>query len=317
VLPIPSLAVLYGTPGVLKTMLAMDLAICVTGGDLWLEVLPGRPEQVAPFAVIPQPVLWLDCDNGLDRTERRLDALSRGDGVEPDSPLAYLSFLSPPFVASDPAAVQALLGAVANTSAGLVVIDNLAAISGGADENSAGMLSVMAGLRQVADAGHCSMLVIHHKSKGDRTRAGDSLRGHSAIEGALDLALLVTREEDGDSLTLRSRKTKGTPVRAFTALWTYEQDYDGELRSGRFYGLGRPEAEALSKQEQAELCIEKDLPAGAMNQTEIVRMVKRNAGMGRNLALDALNALVRQGHLEEGKEGGRVIYSRPRAVATP
>jgi RecA-family ATPase len=79
------------------------------------------------------------------------------------------------------------------------VIDNLGTASGGADENSAQMIGVMAGLRQIAEEGELAVLVIHHKSKGDGVRADDSLRGHSSIESAVDLALVVEREEGLDA----------------------------------------------------------------------------------------------------------------------
>lgn len=88
-----------------------------------------------------------------------------------------------------------------------------------------------------------------------------------------------------------------------TFLWT----------SIRFYGLGKPEAEALGKQEQAELCIEKDLPPGGMNQTEIVRLVKTNAGLGRNVTLAALRAMVGRRDLQTRQAGLRPapIVHRP------
>ncbi len=52
----------------------------------------------------------------------------------------------------------------------------------------------MAGLRHIAEERDIAVKVIHHKSKCDRLRAGDSLQGPSSIESALDLALLVERE---------------------------------------------------------------------------------------------------------------------------
>jgi hypothetical protein len=307
-LPIPSLVTLYGPPGTLKTMLAQDWAVCVAGGKAWLAPLPGDG-QVQGFPTEMGPVLWIDVDNGLDRTERRLGSIARAHKVPETAPLHYVSFPVPPFFANDPASVDRLVEEVLAIGAKLVVIDNLGTITGGADENSSQMVAVMAGLRQVAERCHCVVIVIHHKSKGTRDRVGDSLRGHSSIEAAVDLALLVERDDDG--ITIRSTKTRDVPVEPFGALWTYDQDSDGELVTGRFFGTGRPVGAKQGKTEEAKLCIMKDMRDG-MNQTELTDLVKNNAGIGRQSALAAVKNLTESGklHAREGKKANELLYYR-------
>lgn len=314
-LPIPSLSIIYGTPGGLKTMLAQDLGICVAGDKPWLAPLPDDA-KTKPFKVHVSRVLWVDMDNGLSRIERRFAAIGKTHGLSDDAPLGYVSFPSPPFFANNQEAIERLLHAIRGTDAKLVVIDNLGTISGGADENSSQMVSVMAGLRRLAEEGNCAIVVIHHKSKGTRERMGDSLRGHSSIEAAVDLALLVERDGEGETVTIKSTKTRDVPVDAFTALWTYEQDGDGELEEGRFFGMGRPDgtSSTRSRQAQAEICIMEHMK-DHMNQTEIVNMVKEKGVAGRNSTLAALKALVKKNRLatEEG-EGGTIHYYRVRPV---
>lgn len=313
VLRVPSLSILYGPSGDLKSMLALDLALSVAGGKPWLQPLPDGPEAEA-YEVTRAPVLWVDVDQGQDELERRTQALGRTHDLTDDLPFAYVSFPTPAFVASDPAAVELVIATVRASKAELVVLDNLGTISGGADENSNQMVAVMSGLRQIAELGGCAVLVIHHRTKGD-SKGRDSLRGHSSIMAALDLALEVTREEGGDTLTLRATKSRAAPVKPFSALWTWRQDNAGELAGGRFFGLGRPTAEALGKQEQAELCILKDMTDG-MNQTELVNLVKESAGVGRNTTLAAINALVARGELypRVGRARGATEYDRTRPV---
>lgn len=299
-LPRPSLNIIYGPPGDLKTMLCLDLAVCIAGGQAWLQPLPDGPPAM-PFDANLLPVLWVDMDMGQDRLERRLAALGLAHGLAGDSPLAYVSFPIPPLCSNVPATVDMLLATIQASGAGLVVIDNLGTVSGGADENSSQMVAVMAGLRRLAEAGSCAVLAIHHRNKAlqKRARAGDALRGHSSIEGAIDLALQVERDPPGgDTINVRSTKTRDLPIAPFAALWTYRQDTAGELVRGRFFGLGQPEGGALSKQEQAELCILKDMTNG-MNQTQLVDLVKRETGIGRHTALGAIRRLVDGGKLRE------------------
>jgi len=313
-LPLPSLAALFGPPGSLKTMLLMDLAICVSAGLPWLEPLPGEVGSGRSGPAVP--VLWLDSDNGLDRVERRLAALGRGHAAPDSALLAYLSFPVPPFVAHDPAAVQTVIDAALRREARLIVLDNLGTVSGGADENSSDMIAVMSGLRRIAEETGAAVVIVHHRNKaGSARRAGDALRGHTSIEAALDLALQVERDEEGDAITIRSTKTRDACVEPFAALWTCDLDDAGELASARFFGLGRPENEALTKADQASLCILTDLRDG-MSQSQIVKMVKDQAGVGRNTTLAALKRLTGQGKLtaQVGGPAQTLIYERHASV---
>ncbi len=76
ILPIPCLAKIYGPPGTLKSMLLMDLAVCVAIGRPWLQ-----GGDLPPFKTVQSPVFWLDLDQGEAIMLQRLGALSRGLGA--------------------------------------------------------------------------------------------------------------------------------------------------------------------------------------------------------------------------------------------
>ena len=59
----PSLSIVYGDPGSLKTMAMLDLALSVATGQGWLQGRPGG-DPVAPFPVEQCPVIWFDQDSG-------------------------------------------------------------------------------------------------------------------------------------------------------------------------------------------------------------------------------------------------------------
>jgi RecA-family ATPase len=292
--------ILFGNPGDLKTMFCQDLALCVAAGKPWLEGLPGQGD-VEAFHCQQTPALWVDCDNGLDRTERRFAALGKALGIPVDAPLAYISFPVPPFVASSKKSIDRIVDAAIITDARLIIIDYLGAISGGADENSAEMIRVMSGLRWIAETTGAVVVVIHHKTKADKTRAGHSLRGHSSIEGAVDLALLIEREEGADSITVKSTKSRDALVEPFEALWTYESD-GRDLVAGRFYGLGAAESVADGERQQAREAILEILEEKpGLSQTALMSAAREETDMGKGIVLFALKQLVKEGKVSKSQ----------------
>ena len=72
----PGLVCIYGAPGDLKTMILMDMAVCVASGDAWLDPLP-EVGTGGSYTVEQGPVLWMDMDNAIDRLQERFGALCR------------------------------------------------------------------------------------------------------------------------------------------------------------------------------------------------------------------------------------------------
>lgn len=304
----PSLNVVYGSPGDLKSMALADCAVCVVAG---LEWLPPQPHETGiAFITQPSPVLWLDFDNGRNRTDNRFEALAHARGVDSSVPLSYYPMPNPWLDASDSRAVDALLERIQRANAGLVFIDNLAVIAGGADENSVQMASVMANLRRLAESAGAALVLIHHqrKSNGGNARAGDALRGHSSIEAALDLALLVEREERSDIITFRATKARGMDVAPFAARFTYEHKPNTtELAEARFYGAPVGDGTGNHKVQQAIL----DAVRGnaGMNQEELVGKVKVTMPeVGDNRVRTAIKHLVNADQLCELKGKARALH---------
>jgi hypothetical protein len=238
--PLPSLSLVYGPPGTLKSLLLADMALCAAAGLPWLPPLShlsGRGRQTHPVSA-----LWVDFDNGPRLTHARMEALARARNLPETIPFGYVSMPSPWLDAglSLGLGLRPLLECIEARAAKLVILDNLLMIKGGADENSAQMGTVMANLRRLSEQTGGAIIAIHHQRKemGTTSRAGDRIRGHSSIEAALDLALLVEREYHSDSLTLRSTKERGITVPPFGVMFTYTHKVGTkELETARFFGL--------------------------------------------------------------------------------
>ena len=130
----PSLNILYGAPGSLKSFLLADLAICVASGTPWLPPLGNITGNA--FPVTQGNVVWLDFENGKRRTHDRFAALGKARKLPSDIPLFYYSMPSPWFDAGNKTHIEDLARIIHRHKAKLVVIDNLGVISGGVDENT-------------------------------------------------------------------------------------------------------------------------------------------------------------------------------------
>jgi hypothetical protein len=299
--PIPSLVVLYGAPGALKTAFAMHLAACVAGGVPFLEPLPGN--SWSSKAVSQSPVLHLDFDNGKRETSDRAEAVARGLGLSPDAPFFYCTMPTPRLDAGNPKDVDALLRRIEGCGARVVTIDNLGVISGGADENSGEMIRVMDGLRRISDEASCNVTVMHHerKAKDVASRLGDRMRGHSSIEAAVDLALLIERDSaTSPNVTIRCSKTRGMTVEPFGAAFAFEhKPGTTQLHSFRFFGF--PVTVEDDAGELDETILETAGKQPWLSGNKLMKAVKSQSPAGHGRITQAINSLAARGLLSTRK----------------
>lgn len=311
-----SLNIPYGAPGDMKTFLLQDLAMCIAAGKDWLMPAPFMPGGQA-FKVKQGRVVWIDQDMGKDETLERFQALGTNYDAPEDLPIRIYTFPNPALNASDAASVAAL--AARSMDADMIVIDNLGNISGGVDENSSGMIEVMANLRWLAETTGAAVVVIHHQRKptgNSAGRAGDALRGHSSIEASVDIALHVDREPNSNSITVKSTKTRSREVAPFTAYFTFEDDAKGNLVKAGFFSVEPDDKQSNFAVEREILKI---LEGNPMNQASLWQAVKDELPeVGKNRIVDKIRQLENTGKLlaTSGKRG-QVIYSLPTLPASP
>lgn len=327
-LPLPSLSIVFGGPGSLKSMLLADMAVCIAGGVKWLESMPeGNTIPGVTFVVHQAPVLWVDFDNGRRRTRERIAALGRGHDIPSDSKcLSYVSMPTPWLDASDITIVSDLANLVRKHGFKLIVIDNLGLISGDIDENSGEMAQVMGHLRWLSEDCECAVIVVHHQRKtGGNSSAGDipkaeSLRGHSSINASLDLALLIERRGREDAVSVVPTKVRDyQEFDTFGAIWTYQHSEDSKrLHAARFFSraVATPE-EAVNIAIKA--VIKNELRGKAsLAAPEIVQMVRDRMAAkpgGKAPAINKIRGLVTElaedGELLREGKARNLVYRLP------
>lgn len=309
-----SLNILYGPPGTLKSFLLQDLAVCVATGSNWIEPAPWG-EGGRLIRTTQAPTLWLDFDMGQRRTRERFAALARHHKATKETPLTIYTMPRPGLDAGDPVHVDLLAQRALGIEAGFIVIDNLRTISGGRDENDSRMSDVTDNLRWLAELTKAAVVVIHHerKSGGFKARMGDSLRGHSSIEAAIDLALKVEREPQANLITITSTKTRGLEVLPFSAVFSHTKDGGGTLETACFFSVESEDTQsdfAIDREIKTAL---KDNPMNQTSTTEAVKQVLPDVGVNRiRDRLQQLSAADKV-RVTKGKNFSK-IYSLPVSV---
>lgn len=242
---------IFGAPGAGKSLISPHLGYAVARGQaaFGMRTKPGRVLYVAP-----------EDTHGM---MGRVTALKMRHGDAPD--FIVVDGVSNLLVQGSPDLV-ALRAAVADQQPALIFLDTLAMSFPGLEENSAeGMGQVVAICRSLTKHG-AAVILIHHDTKA----AGATPRGHSLLNGALDMALQLFARDDAGVVRGKLTKNRNGPCdrdiafRISTERLGDDEDGDpitaalvDELAPG-----AAPKQDKPTKAERAALKIFHDLSAG-------------------------------------------------------
>lgn len=241
-------AAIVGAPGAGKSLFAPRLGYAVAQGA---EVFGRRVKTGGVFYVAAED------GHGM---RGRVQAMEAEHGDAPD--FKVVEGVSD--LLSKQGQLKALQRAVKERRPALVVIDTLAVAFPGLEENDAkGMGQVVAAARSLTKWG-AAVVLIHHD-----TKSGDGLpRGHSLLNGALDVALYLKRE-DGVVSVKPSKNRNGTTEQelAFTVgVREIGTDEDGDAITAAICeeadSANRARSPNLPPSAQAALTILRDLGKG-------------------------------------------------------
>lgn len=193
-----TLAWLHGKPGCGKSFVALDWSGCVSLGLPWQE-----------HGTKAGPVLYLIAE-GVSGLRQRVRAWE--DYVQARSGVTFLPVAVQLLVYSE---LDALIKLASELVPSMIVIDTQARVTVGADENSAkDMGELVAAADKLRAATRACVLLVHHEA-----RAGENMRGSTALEGAATTQVRVTK--DGPHLKIENPKQKDAaefdPIRVILA----------------------------------------------------------------------------------------------------
>lgn len=292
-LPQADLAMVYGQSGSGKTFWALDLALTIALGRQWRE-----------SQTVAGPVAWIAAEAAGSLRDRAL-AYATQYGARLEDAALYVTGETPNL--SNLAEVKALTLATAAVSPVLVIIDTLAAASGGANENSGeDMNLVLAACRAMHAATGALVLLVHHSGK-DLSRGA---RGWSGIKAAMDTEIEVV--EFGDD-TRAARITKQRDGESGTA-FGFRLQSNGEscyVEHGNFYEAPGDGVAAIVKGEVQQILYdtatrlapvgENTVDAGELRDAAVAQMTHTGEGRDqrRSRVVRAMNRMVAEGLFEK------------------
>lgn len=184
-------SILYGQSNTGKTYLAVDLAHAISKGRVWgaRRVRKGR-------------VLYIAAEGGAGFTNR----ISALDGPEFFVLISSLTLATKDTQRAFLIEVLKHLEKVGGAPWDLVVIDTMARVMGGADENAApDIADLMQNIAGIQAATGAHVMLVHHSGKDTSKGA----RGHSALRAAVDTEIELSRDETGLITALLTKQRDG------------------------------------------------------------------------------------------------------------
>lgn len=245
IIPATGLGATYGESGCGKSLLILGLACAIAEGSEWFG-----------FRTRQRPVVYLSLESS-GNMGNRTRAWSQHNG----RPIpAELRFVFENFALTQPADVANLITDVCaqlnvQDRNAVIIIDTLARASVGLEENSAAdMGKLVAATDAVAKSLGAFVLLVHHSGKNQSS----GMRGSSALLGAMDVTIEVTKEGGAKQWAVRKSKDgEGDQNKVFSLMGvTLGADSEGEPITSAVVCPAQFEVTPLPKmsktQEQAE-----------------------------------------------------------------
>ena len=193
-----SLAATYGRPGTAKSFVAISMALAVVTGTPWFG-----------HDVHRGPVLYV-AGEGTSGLAQRQRAWQDACDIDDLDGMFWLP-CAVNLLQSDWS--RGLAELAAELEVVLVIIDTLTRSMVGGDENKSGdMAQAIEAADVIRRLSGATVDLVHHTPKD-----GETLRGHSALEGAVDTAILIKRSEAIFTLTTEKQKDIPQLTRLFSS----------------------------------------------------------------------------------------------------
>ncbi len=231
-IPLGKITILEGDPGVGKSLIALNIAACVSAGHPMPDGTPGI--QGGVILIAPE-------DGAADTIKPRLEAVG-GDLTQVlllDTMEIFdvkrMGIFDDPF--SLPRDLQDLEIIIKRRNAKLVVLDPLMAVLGRevSASNDQGIREVLTPLAQLAERTKCAILIIRHLNKGNSPNSLYRGAGSIGIIGAARMGLIVVRDPNDEQRCILATTKNNLSKHASHLLYQIEEN-EQRIPSTQWHG---------------------------------------------------------------------------------
>lgn len=316
-----------GEPKSFKTTIALDMAVAISSGGLFLGKFPVI-EQGPVVIIQNENAPWIIKDRLMKITSSRglLGVVTNEEDMikvqfPPALPIYFVNQQG--FNLLDPIYQKMLEKIVTETKPILVVLDPLYLMFDG-DVNSAKDLNpVLSWLLDLKDKYNTGIMVIHHMNKGggrETKRGGQRMLGSTTLHGWVESGLYITvndPEDHSDDEDLHQAATASVTIeREFRGAGIYPK-VDLTLRMGEF---GEPVYNVLVEKHQEggrgrRRANDDQLIADVLNYLQLkpgssIRQIAVACGISRKKIGEVLKRLEDEGLITNAEEGVTLITTR-------
>lgn len=288
-LPEFGITFLYGSPGVGKTWVCLEMAKAIAQGSHFLGKFKAKQNRV----------LIIDEESGIRQMARRCKLMEY-------TPDLTIDFMSQNGVRLDDKEwIERIVQYINETEVGVLILDPLSSFHNADENSSSDMMKVMAGVQEISLTG-CSVIIVHHSRKGVGS-SGQNLRGSSALMARADSTIFV--EPSGknikDEMVISQQKNRNG-MKAEAIKVTLVQNGEGAPISLLYEGSAE---HRLMKAELAKRVVADILKETPLTRKELIKKVCSLAKCGQRNAADAIKALSDEAEIgTETKDGKKFYY---------
>lgn len=192
-IPDAELVMVYGASGSGKSFVMIDLTMAIARGVAWF----GRKVRQAPVVYV--------CAEGAGGFGKRLKAYAIAQGLDLKDTPFWVIEAAPNLLKADD--LKALVAAIKPFRPGVVVMDTLARMTAGANENAGEDMGLaIDNCSKITQATGARVFLVHHTGK-DESRGA---RGWSGLRGASDAEFEIVRNKEANKRWIETTKEKDT-----------------------------------------------------------------------------------------------------------
>lgn len=294
-----------------KSLIAMQLAKCVSEGTPWF----GHP----PFKTIQTKVLYINLEMSVSEMQRRGRLLGFESSNENLIILNEDDFNLNQPPGDDDLKYKWLLTFIHENNIGFIIVDTFRAAGGGLKEEKADEVRKYFQKFQILKNSGVSIVFLEHVRKPTQLEGKkpkkEQLFGSQDKAANLEVLLMIRRNDNTGDIEIYQRKNRlDVEVKPFSIKLVDELKEDGSKRL-EFQYVGEIDDDATIKETAKGLVLEILSSGETKNKKELGELTRQQVG-DKNLRA-ALNELRETGEIDYFKDGKKHVYFIPKETEMP